>query len=63
MKNLVLLVLSVFLFTTPIFGQEVKKEKPKKNIFKEFYNDFLKYATIYGAGDYRAPYESSDKKY
>ena len=38
------------------------KEEPKKNFFKEFYNDFFKYATIYGAGDYRAPYESSDKK-
>ena len=38
MKNLVLLVLTGFLFATPIFGQEVKKEKPKKNIFKEFYN-------------------------
>ena len=40
-----------------------KKKKDKKPFFKTFYNNFFKYATIYGAGDYRAPYESSDKKY
>ena len=40
-----------------------EKKKDKKPIFKTFYDNFFKYATVYGAGDYRAPYESSDKKY
>ena len=30
---------------------------------KELYNDFLKYGTIYAAGDYKSAYETSDKKY
>ena len=71
-----ILVLIVLMFLTiPAYGQEapldltnkrearkeLKKDKPKKNLFKEFYNDFFKYSTIYAAGDYRAPYESSNK--
>ena len=39
-----------------------EKERQKTNI-QNFYDNFFKYATVYGAGDYRAPYESSDKKY
>ena len=61
MRILVLIV--ALLLALPVGAQDVNSEKPKKNFFKEFYNDFFKYATIYGAGDYRAPYESSDKKY
>ena len=56
----ILILIVALLLAFPINAQE---EKPKKNFFKEFYNDFFKYATIYGAGDYIAPYESSDKKY
>lgn len=57
MKKLLLLVVCV-LFTLPTFSQD------KKDSFtKRFYDNFLKYATVYGAGDYRAPYESADKKY
>ena len=56
----ILILIVALLFAFPLNAQE---EKPKKNFFKEFYNDFFKYATVYGAGDYRAPYESSDKKY
>ena len=61
MRILVLIV--ALLLAVPVGAQDVNPDKPKKNFFKEFYNDFFKYATIYGAGDYRAPYESSDKKY
>ena len=57
MRILVLIV--ALLLAIPVNSQE----KEKKNIFKEFYNDFFKYSTIYAAGDYRAPYESSNKKY
>ena len=61
MKNLLSIIIILMMMPTIAFSQEEVKEK--KNFFKEFYNDFFKYATIYGAGDYRAPYESSDKKY
>ena len=45
-----ILVLIVVLFLAiPATAQE----KEKKTIFKEFYEDFFKYATIYGAGDYK----------
>ena len=57
MRILVLIVALLLAF--PANSQE----QEKKNIFKEFYNDFFKYATVYAAGDYRAPYESSNKKY
>ena len=40
-----LLIVALFL-AIPATAQE----KEKKNIFKEFYNDFFKYATVYGAG-------------
>ena len=59
MKKTLLLALAL-LIAVPTLAQEDKK---KNNFFKEFYNDFFKYATVYAAGDYRAPYESSDKKY
>ena len=69
-----IILLLVLLISVPSFTQEeksnelvnnkeIKVKKPKKNIFKQFYNNFFKYATVYGAGDYRAPYESSNKKY
>ena len=35
----------------------------KKNFFKEIYNDFLKYGTIYAAGDIRNAYENSRKDF
>jgi len=46
MKKL-LLTLLILVLSIPVFAQE----KEKKNIFKEIYNDFLKYGTLYGAGD------------
>ena len=49
MRILVLIVALLLAF--PANSQE----EEKKNIFKEFYNDFFKYATVYAAGDYRAP--------
>ena len=50
MRILVLIV--ALLLAVPVGAQDVNPDKPKKNFFKEFYNDFFKYATIYGAGDY-----------
>tara|TARA_R100000008_G_scaffold58510_1_gene36356 strand:- start:3849 stop:5057 length:1209 start_codon:yes stop_codon:yes gene_type:complete len=44
-------------------AQEIEETKVKKNIFKEFYNDFLKYGTIYAAGDIRNAYENSRKDF
>ena len=52
----------IILMIVPM-GVNAQDEKKKDNVFKQFYDNFFKYATVYGAGDYRAPYESSDKKY
>ena len=56
-----LLVVLSFLLAVPAIAQEEKKVK--KNFFKEFYNDFLKYGTIYAAGDIRNAYENSRKDF
>ena len=56
-----LLILLSLLVALPTLAQEEKKVK--KNFFKEFYQDFLKYGTIYAAGDIRNAYENSRKDY
>ena len=61
MKKLILLTL-VFLVSFSTYSQE-KEDKVKKNFFKEIYNDFLKYGTLYAAGDIRNAYENSRKDY
>ena len=45
MKKILTLVF-IFLYIVPSFGQE-----DKSNLFKSIYKDFLKYGTIYAAGD------------
>ena len=62
MKNL-LSILMIILMIVPMGVNAQDEKKDKKPILKTFYDNFFKYATVYGAGDYRAPYESSDKKY
>ena len=62
MRNLLLLMLSLLL-SFNVNAQEIEETKVKKNIFKEFYNDFLKYGTIYAAGDIRNAYENSRKDF
>ena len=59
MKRFITILISI-LFILPASAQSKKKDD---GILKQFYDSFFKYATVYGAGDYRAPYESSDKKY
>lgn len=44
MKQLLLLI-------TLIYSINVTAQEPKKSLFKTLYEDFLKYGTIYGAGD------------
>lgn len=74
MKKLMLIV--ILLLAIPSLGQEnslvlenkgeakeIKEKKPIKNFIKEFYKDFLKYGTIYAAGDIRNAYENSRKDY
>jgi hypothetical protein len=39
------------------------QEKSKTNFFKEVYKDFLKYGTIYAAGDLKNAYEPSRKEF
>ena len=59
MKKTLLLALAL-LIAVPSLAQE---EKKKKNFFKELYADFLKYGTVYAAGDIRNAYENSRKDY
>ena len=57
MKNVLITILTLLTFT--INGQE--KEKGK--FFKTIYQDFLKYGTVYAAGDVRNAYENSRKDF
>ena len=62
MKKLLLFVLLLVFSINTSVAQD-NPQKVKKNIFKEFYNDFLKYGTFYAAGDIRNAYENSRKDY
>lgn len=55
MKNL--LITLCLLLSINVNAQE------KKNFFKELYKDFLKYGTVYAAGDIKNPYENSRKDF
>ena len=65
MKKLLLTCLIGLISISTIDAQTVSNEvkKPKKNFFKEFYKDFLKYGTFYAAGDIRNAYQNSRKDY
>ena len=41
----------------------VTNAQDKENLFKKIYKDFLKYGTVYAAGDIRNAYENSRKDY
>ena len=56
MKKLILTVL-LFLFSASVLGQE------KEGFFKSLYKDFLKYGTVYGAGDVRNAIEPPNDVY
>ncbi len=58
MKRIIFLLLTIIIII-PLQAQDNKKN----GILKEFYNDFLKYGTIYAAGDIRNSYEPSRKEY
>ena len=61
MKKLLILLLCIFISYSTV-AQEAKKEK-KDSFLKEFYQDFLKYGTVYAAGDIRNSYEPARKEY
>ena len=58
MKNIILFLFTLA-FLTPSYGQE----EEKKNIFKSLYTDFLKYGTVYGAGDLSNSIEAAERSY
>ena len=62
MKKLLLFVLLLVFSINTSVAQD-NSQKVKKNIFKEIYNDFLKYGTFYAAGDIRNAYENSRKDF
>jgi len=57
MKKTILVIL-ILLLSMSISGQEVKK-----SLIKSFYDDFLKYGTIYGAGDISNSIEAAEPTY
>lgn len=57
MKKLLLII--TILFVIPVSGQE----KQKNNFLKSVYKDFLKYGTIYGAGDINNSVEAIEPTY
>ena len=60
MKKIILLIL-VFL-SVPTFGQNTE-EKEKGKFFKAIYKDFLKYGTVYAAGDMSNSVEAVEQTY
>ena len=61
MKKLLLLVV-LLLFTSPSFGQE-PAALGKDKFFKSIYKDFLKYGTVYGAGEISNSVEAAEPTY
>ena len=59
MKKLLLLVVLLLLFTSPSFGQE-PAALGKDKFFKSIYKDFLKYGTVYGAGEISNSVEAAE---
>jgi len=57
MKKLLFII--TILFVIPLSGQE----KQKNNLFKSIYKDFLKYGTVYGAGDISNSVEAEEQTY
>ena len=60
MKKILLVIL--LLFTLPSFGQE-PKALGKDKFFKSIYKDFLKYGTVYGAGEISNSVEAAEPTY
>ena len=63
MRILVLIV--ALLISSPISSQEILETpiKEKGTFFKSIYQDFLKYGTIYGAGDIKNSIEAREQTY
>ena len=60
MKKIIILIL--VLLSAPAFGQTVEK-KEKGKFFKSIYKDFLKYGTVYAAGDVSNSVEAVEQTY
>ena len=56
MKKLLLGLLLLIAFQSHAQNKQQKKD----SFFKEIYNDFLKYSTVYGAGDISNSIEASE---
>ena len=56
MKKILLII--TILFVIPLSGQE-----KKDNLFKSVYKDFLKYGTVYAAGDVSNSVEAAEQTY
>ena len=61
MKRLLTLILVLCVFIPNAVAQD--KKAKKDSFFKEVYKDFLKYGTVYAAGDIKNSYEPARKEY
>ena len=62
MKPLLSILILLLSFTIPSFGQE-PAALGKDKFFKSIYKDFLKYGTVYGAGDISNSIEAAEPTY
>ena len=62
MKNLISILILLLSFTIPSFGQE-PAALGKDKFFKSLYKDFLKYGTLYAAGDISNSIEAAEPTY
>ena len=62
MKNLIGILILLLSFTIPSFGQE-PAALGKDKFFKSLYKDFLKYGTLYAAGDISNSIEAAEPTY
>ena len=63
--RIIILIVAFILFTPDLQSQEILKSPLKKegNFFKGLYDDFLKYGTVYGAGDISNSIEAKENTY
>ena len=60
MKNI---LITLFTLLTMVVNSQTPEALGKTSFFKGFYEDFLKYGTIYGAGDINNSIEASESVY
>jgi len=60
--RILVLIVAFIIFSPTLQGQEILKTpiKEKSSFLKDLYTDFLKYGTVYGAGDISNSIEAAE---